>query len=123
MAISSIKSVAAVAVAKSKLQALGISATDLRRRTMNTLTLLKSSLVKCDVAVDVVDDVGKLRDIATIDPFDSSTRDVDSSRVPDISAKASKFLAKFDRRFTNSTGRTIKIENPSPAQTPGAAGS
>ena len=88
---------AAVAEAKSKLQALGITATDLRRRTgKGVFRRLKYLIVDCLIAVDVVNDVGRLRDITTNDPFDSSTREADSGPVSDISAKVSEIQAKVD---------------------------
>jgi len=88
---------ASVAEAKSKLQALGITATDLRRRTgKGVLRRLKYLVVDCLMAVDVVNDVGGLRDIATNDPFDSTTRQPDGARIADISAKVSEIQAKVN---------------------------
>jgi hypothetical protein len=90
---------AAVANAKSRLQALGIGATDLRRRTVKgVVTRLKYLVVDCLIAVDVVNDVGRLRDIATNDPFDDATRQPDNNPVSDISAKAWEIYAKIDQQ-------------------------
>lgn len=83
-----------VATAKSKLQAAGIIATDLRRRSASGLFRhLKYLFVYCTIAVDVVNDVGRLRDIATGDPFDNPARGPDAGRVADISAKAAEIQA------------------------------
>ena len=87
----------AVATAKSKLQAAGIVATDLRRRSSAGLFRhLKYLFVNCTIAVDVVNDVGRLRDIATGDPFDNPTRGPDTARVSDISAKVAEIQARIN---------------------------
>jgi hypothetical protein len=86
-----------IAITKSKLQAAGITATDLRRRTQKgLLRTLKHLFVDCAIAVDVVNDIGQLRDIATSDPFESTTRQPDDSQIGSITAKVAEIQAMID---------------------------
>jgi hypothetical protein len=86
-----------IATAKSKLQAAGITATDLRRRTQKgPFRMLKHLFVDCAIAVDVVNDIGQLRDIATSDPFESLVRQPDDRQIGSITAKVAEIQARID---------------------------
>lgn len=87
-------------LAKSKLQAFGTTATDLRRRTKQSLmTHLRHVFWDVPLAVDVVNDVARLRDLVTSDPFDDPNRQPDSIRASDIAALCAQIRGLMDMRF------------------------
>lgn len=86
--------------AKSKLQTLGITATDLRRRTQRPWYIhIWHLFTDCPLAVDVVNDVARLRNVVTNDPFDDPTRGPDEIKVSEIAALASEIRSRIDLLF------------------------
>ncbi|MCA1510250.1 hypothetical protein [Bradyrhizobium sp. NBAIM01] len=86
--------------AKRKLQTFGITATDLKRKTkQGVATHLRHLFFDCPLAIDIVNDVGRLRNLATNDPFDDLEREPDRDKAEDISALTTEILARIDLLF------------------------
>lgn len=93
-------SAALILDAKSKLQILGTSATDLKRRTKQAWWRHVTHLFNnCLIAVDVIIDVAKLRNVVTEDPFDDLNHASDQGRATEITAACSELRARIDQQF------------------------
>ena len=90
----------AVHDAKSKLQMLGIMATDLHRRTMRgSLGSLKCLFTDSPMSINVIGEIAQLRDIATADPFEDPRRSLNRRPIDDIAAVAAEIHARINYQF------------------------
>lgn len=91
---------AAIHQAKSKIQMLGIMATDLHRRTARGLfAALYCLFGDCVMSVTVIEEIARFRDLATSDPFEDPVRLSDNSRIEDIAAAAAEIHARVNYQF------------------------
>ncbi|MHC1949622.1 hypothetical protein IF803_35380 [Bradyrhizobium sp. UFLA06-06] len=89
-----------VMAAKGKLQELGIAATDLRRRTkQGWITDIRHVFIDCPLAINIVHDIARLRNLVTNDPFDDPQRQADNAKAEEISAVASEIRSRIDSLF------------------------
>lgn len=87
--------------AKSKLQNLGIMATDLNRRTSRgLLAAILCSVFDRVMGINVINEMARFRDIATSDPFEEPTRPPNNSdKINDIRAAVTEILARVNLQF------------------------
>lgn len=92
----------AIHESKSKLQMLGIMATDLHRRTTRGFVFRVFNLFADIVmSVNVIGEVARFRDMATSDPFEDPDRPSDDSHISDIAAMAAEIHARVNQQFNS----------------------
>jgi hypothetical protein len=86
--------------AKSKLQNLGIMATDLNRRTSTGVVgVVCGFLFDRILSINVVREVARLRDAVTDDPFEEPDRPLSEEQINDIRAAANEIVGRINLQF------------------------